>query len=66
MLEESALGLKDDIIVIKGSLRFYPIVMRQVTIACGFSFWLQNEWIKMKKLTTPWTVVNGPNKILLH
>ena len=36
MLEERVLGLEDDIIVFKGSLRFYSIVIRQVTIAYGF------------------------------
>ena len=66
MLEERALGLEDGITVFKGSLRFYPVVIRQVTIARGFFFWLQNKLIKMKKRTTPWTVDNGSNKILLE
>ena len=42
-IEERALGLEDGIIVFKGSLGFYLVVIRQVTIACGFFFWLQNK-----------------------
>ena len=63
MLEERALGLEDDIIVFKGSLRLYPIVIRQVTIACGL-FLVAEQIIKMKKRTAPWTVDNALNKIL--
>ena len=46
MLEERALGLEDGIIVFKGSLRFYPVVVRQVTIACGFSFGCKTSELK--------------------
>ena len=36
----------DDIIVFKNSLKFYPIVITEVTVVCNFSlFWSQNEGI---------------------
>ena len=42
VLTERALSLVDDIIVFKNSVKFYPIVITEVTITCGFSlFWSQ-------------------------
>ena len=38
VLTERALSLVDDIIVFKNFLKFYPIVITEVRVTCGFSY----------------------------
>ena len=41
MLTEKRLSLVDDIIVFQNSLKFYPIVITEVTVVCNFSLFTQ-------------------------
>ena len=64
MLEERALGLVDKIIVFRSSLRFYPIVIRQVTIACGFFLLVAKRVNEDEKTYNTIDVDNTHNKVL--